>query len=219
MKKNIATIITFLENKKNKGVKNVFVSTQNLQKLKSYTAQLPSPNNKIPELTTKKKSQEISTPKIPPQKSIENNLQEKKSLSFHYQNKLKKASLLVLVDPSFNAQILTYEQQKLLHKMLTAISLDKDKVCILAIQQANLEEITQELTQLAPQFILIMGARALKQLKIGASLAQEHGKWFTFATSQVCTTYHPQFLINNPKYKRQTWVVLQEIQQKLSLRE
>ena len=79
MNKNIDKIITILENKKLNGIKNVFVSPQNLQKLKNYLTPPPAaPNHKTPEATTPKDSEKISTPKIAPQKPIKNNLQQQK---------------------------------------------------------------------------------------------------------------------------------------------
>ncbi len=69
-----------------------------------------------------------------------------------------------------------------------------------------------------PKAIVALGAVAAKTLlQISAPMSEFRGKWFDFRGSQLTVTYHPAFLLRDPRQKKETWKDLQMVMKFLGL--
>jgi len=66
--------------------------------------------------------------------------------------------------------------------------------------------------------IVALGAVAAKTLlAINAPMSELRGRWFDFRGTKLAVTYHPAFLLRDPRQKKETWKDLQMVMKDLGL--
>jgi uracil-DNA glycosylase len=69
-----------------------------------------------------------------------------------------------------------------------------------------------------PRVIVALGAVAAKTLlAVSAPMMQLRGCWFDFKGTKLAVTYHPAFLLRDPRQKKETWKDLQMVMKELGL--
>ena len=123
---------------------------------------------------------------------------------------------------------------QLLDKMLSAISLDRNKVYISNIinyrppdnRRPTEEEIkrylpfiTKHIEIIDPKIIVLLGSTAMNAL-VGNSIviSKMRGKWiekqFGSCKTSIIITFHPAFLMRQPAQKKLSWIDLKMIRDK-----
>ena len=206
MKENntvITQIIDFLEYKKHNKETKIFISPENWELLRQPVKE----EVKSSPLPIK---EEIKSPSQPVKNEVKSSPQQP---LFIYDNYQDSPTMLIIVDP-LNPKPLNKVQKELLGKMLNAINLSSQDVTILSFNTISKEKIEEEIKKFNTQLILIMGAKALKPL-LQQSFMEAQNRWFKINNIDTIATYHPQFLINNPKYKKESWEVLKKVQKNI----
>jgi uracil-DNA glycosylase family 4 len=63
-----------------------------------------------------------------------------------------------------------------------------------------------------------LGAVAAKTLlAINAPMSELRGKWYDFRGTKLAVTYHPAFLLRDPRQKKEAWKDLQMVMKDLGL--
>jgi DNA polymerase len=66
--------------------------------------------------------------------------------------------------------------------------------------------------------IVALGAVAAKTLlAINSSMSDLRGRWYDFRGTKLAVTYHPAFLLRDPRQKKETWKDLQMVMKELGL--
>lgn len=69
-----------------------------------------------------------------------------------------------------------------------------------------------------PKVIVALGAVAAKTLlAVNSSMAELRGRWYDFRNTKLAVTYHPAFLLRDPRQKKETWKDLQMVMKDLGL--
>jgi DNA polymerase len=69
-----------------------------------------------------------------------------------------------------------------------------------------------------PKAIVALGAVAAKTLlAINAPMAELRGRWYDFRGTKLAVTYHPAFLLRDPRQKKEAWKDLQMVMKELGL--
>jgi len=69
-----------------------------------------------------------------------------------------------------------------------------------------------------PKVIVALGAVAAKTLlAVNASMGELRGRWYDFRNTKLAVTYHPAFLLRDPRQKKETWKDLQMVMKELGL--
>jgi uracil-DNA glycosylase family 4 len=69
-----------------------------------------------------------------------------------------------------------------------------------------------------PKVIVALGAVAAKTLlAVNASMGELRGRWYDFRNTKLAVTYHPAFLLRDPRQKKETWKDLQMVMRELGL--
>ena len=69
-----------------------------------------------------------------------------------------------------------------------------------------------------PQVIVALGSTAATYvLGVKQSLASLRGQWFPSRGAKVAVTYHPAFLLRDPRQKAEAWKDLQRVMAELGL--
>jgi DNA polymerase len=69
-----------------------------------------------------------------------------------------------------------------------------------------------------PKAIVALGAVAAKTLlAINSSMTDLRGRWYDFRGTKLAVTYHPAFLLRDPRQKKETWKDLQMVMKYLEL--
>lgn len=127
---------------------------------------------------------------------------------------------------------------QLLNKMLSAIQLDRKDIYVTnalpwrlpqnrtATDQEILEFLPflqRQIEIIKPKCIYVLGTTAAKAiLSTPLSLDELRGKWHSYKSInmdrsiKVLVSYHPAFLLQSPKYKKEAWGDLQMLQKKLN---
>ena len=84
---------------------------------------------------------------------------------------------------------------------------------------ACLPFLKKQLEIIAPEVICILG-RIAAQALLGKDfkITQDRGKWFEFEGIPVMPTFHPAYLLRNPKAKRPVWEDVKQVMNKLGLK-
>lgn len=122
---------------------------------------------------------------------------------------------------------------KLLDKMLQAIGLNRQAVYIANVLKCRPpsnrdplpEEVAkctpyleQQIALLEPQLILAVGRIAAHHLLgLDLSLSRLRGQTYKFGSTPLLVTYHPAYLLRNPRDKSKAFQDLQQVQQLLQL--
>jgi uracil-DNA glycosylase family 4 len=78
--------------------------------------------------------------------------------------------------------------------------------------------LMRQIEAVKPKAIVALGAVAAKTLlAIHAPMSELRGQWFDFRGTKLAVTYHPAFLLRDPRQKKETWKDLQMVMKDLGL--
>jgi len=78
--------------------------------------------------------------------------------------------------------------------------------------------LMRQIAAIKPKAIVALGALAAKTLlAINAPMSEFRGRWFDFRGTKLAVTYHPAFLLRDPRQKKETWKDLQMVMKELGL--
>jgi uracil-DNA glycosylase len=78
--------------------------------------------------------------------------------------------------------------------------------------------LMRQIAAIQPKAIVALGAVAAKTLlAINAPMSEFRGRWFDFRSTKLAVTYHPAFLLRDPRQKKETWKDLQMVMKELGL--
>jgi DNA polymerase len=78
--------------------------------------------------------------------------------------------------------------------------------------------LMRQITAIKPKALVALGAVAAKTLlAINAPMSEFRGRWFDFRGTKLAVTYHPAFLLRDPRQKKETWKDLQMVMKELGL--
>jgi DNA polymerase len=78
--------------------------------------------------------------------------------------------------------------------------------------------LMRQIAVIKPRVIVALGAIAAKTLlAINAPMAELRGHWYDFRGTKLAVTYHPAFLLRDPRQKKETWKDLQMVMKDLGL--
>ncbi len=122
---------------------------------------------------------------------------------------------------------------QLLNNMITAMGLTRGQVYIANIVKCRppgnrtpefVEATTcsqfllQQIDIVRPEMIVALGSTAASYvLGVRQSLASLRGEWFSSRGAKVAITYHPAFLLRDPRQKAEAWKDLQRVMAELGL--
>ena len=127
---------------------------------------------------------------------------------------------------------------QLLDKMLSAIKLERKNVYITNVLPWRLPQnrtptdqeildflpfLQKQIEIIKPKFIYLLGTTATKAiLSTPLSLEKLRGKWHKYQSMNidnainVLVSYHPEFLLKSPEYKKEAWNDLQMLEKKIN---
>jgi uracil-DNA glycosylase family 4 len=122
---------------------------------------------------------------------------------------------------------------QLLNNMIKAMGLQRDEVYIANIikcrppgnrtpERDECETcspfLMRQIAVIKPKVIVALGAVAAKTLlAINAPMAELRGHWYDFRGTKLAVTYHPAFLLRDPRQKKEAWKDLQMVMKELGL--
>jgi DNA polymerase len=78
--------------------------------------------------------------------------------------------------------------------------------------------LMRQIAVIKPRVIVALGAVAAKTLlAINAPMSELRGHWYDFKGTKLAVTYHPAFLLRDPRQKKETWKDLQMVMKDLGL--
>jgi len=79
--------------------------------------------------------------------------------------------------------------------------------------------LMRQIDVIKPKAIVALGAVAAKNLlAVNDSMANLRGRWYDFRNSKLLVTYHPAYLLRDPRQKKETWKDLQMAMEFLGLK-
>jgi uracil-DNA glycosylase len=79
--------------------------------------------------------------------------------------------------------------------------------------------LMRQIAVIHPKAIVALGAVAAKTLlAVSAPMSELRGHWFDFRGTKLAVTYHPAFLLRDPRQKKETWKDLQMVMKDLGLK-
>jgi DNA polymerase len=79
--------------------------------------------------------------------------------------------------------------------------------------------LMRQIEVIGPKAIVALGAVAAKTLlAINAPMSELRGKWYDFRGTKLAVTYHPAFLLRDPRQKKEAWKDLQMVMKELGLK-
>ena len=79
--------------------------------------------------------------------------------------------------------------------------------------------LMRQIEVIKPKVIVALGAVAAKNLlAMNDSMANLRGRWYDFKGSKLIVTYHPAYLLRDPRQKKETWKDLQMAMKELGLK-
>ncbi len=79
--------------------------------------------------------------------------------------------------------------------------------------------LLRQIDVIRPKVIVALGAVAAKNLlAINDSMANLRGRWYDFRDSKLLVTYHPAYLLRDPRQKKEAWKDLQMVMKYLGLK-
>jgi uracil-DNA glycosylase family 4 len=122
---------------------------------------------------------------------------------------------------------------QLLNNMITAMGLKREQVYIANIvkcrppgnRQPERDEcetcmpfLMRQIDVIKPEVIVALGATAAKNLLgLNDSMINLRGRFYDFRNTKLLVTYHPAFLLRDPRQKKETWKDLQLVMEFLQL--
>jgi uracil-DNA glycosylase len=114
---------------------------------------------------------------------------------------------------------------QLLNNMIKAMGIQRENVYIANIikcrppgnRQPERDEcetcspfLMRQIEVVKPKVIVALGAVAAKTLlAMNAPMSELRGRWYDFRGTKLAVTYHPAFLLRDPRQKKETWKDLQ----------
>lgn len=78
--------------------------------------------------------------------------------------------------------------------------------------------LMRQIQVINPKAIVALGAVAAKTLlAINAPMSELRGRWYDFRGTKLAVTYHPAFLLRDPRQKKEAWKDLQMVMKELGL--
>ena len=78
--------------------------------------------------------------------------------------------------------------------------------------------LMRQITVINPKVIVALGAVAAKTLlAINSPMSDLRGRWYDFRGTKLAVTYHPAFLLRDPRQKKEAWKDLQMVMKELGL--
>jgi len=124
---------------------------------------------------------------------------------------------------------------QLLNKMIEAMGLKREQVYIANVVKCRppgnrtpeREEtetcspfLLRQIAVIQPKAIVALGAVAARcLLGLNEPMAKLRGRWFDFRGTRLAVTYHPAFLLRDPRQKKETWKDLQMVMDYLGLKQ
>ncbi len=79
--------------------------------------------------------------------------------------------------------------------------------------------LLRQIDTIQPKVIVALGAVAAKNLlAMNDSMANLRGRWYDFKGSKLAVTYHPAYLLRDPRQKKEAWKDLQMVMKYLGLK-
>ena len=79
--------------------------------------------------------------------------------------------------------------------------------------------LMRQIEVIRPKVIVALGAVAAKNLlAVNDSMANLRGRWYDFRNSKLVVTYHPAYLLRDPRQKKEAWKDLQMAMKYLGLK-
>ena len=79
--------------------------------------------------------------------------------------------------------------------------------------------LMRQIAVVQPKVIVALGAVAAKNLlAVQSSLGDLRGRWFEYRGCKLAVTYHPAFLLRDPRQKAEAWKDLQMVMKELGLK-
>jgi DNA polymerase len=76
----------------------------------------------------------------------------------------------------------------------------------------------RQIEAIRPKALVALGAVAAKSLlAINAPMSELRGRWYDFRGTKLAVTYHPAFLLRDPRQKKEAWKDLQMVMKDLGL--
>ena len=123
---------------------------------------------------------------------------------------------------------------QLLNNMITAMGLQREQVFIANVVKCRPPKnrtpepveantcspfLLQQIDIVQPQVIVALGGTAATYLLgVKQSLASLRGQWFDVRGAKCAVTYHPAFLLRDPRQKGEAWKDLQRVMSELKLK-
>ena len=78
--------------------------------------------------------------------------------------------------------------------------------------------LLRQIAAISPKVLVALGAVAAKTLlAINAPMADMRGHWYDFRGTRLAVTYHPAFLLRDPRQKKEAWKDLQMVMKELGM--
>jgi uracil-DNA glycosylase family 4 len=78
--------------------------------------------------------------------------------------------------------------------------------------------LMRQIEAVRPKALVALGAVAAKSLlAINAPMSELRGRWYDFRGTKLAVTYHPAFLLRDPRQKKETWKDLQMVMKEMGL--
>jgi DNA polymerase len=78
--------------------------------------------------------------------------------------------------------------------------------------------LMRQVAVIQPKAIVALGAVAAKTLlSLNAPMTELRGRWYDFRGTRLAVTYHPAFLLRDPRQKKEAWKDLQMVMKELGL--
>jgi len=79
--------------------------------------------------------------------------------------------------------------------------------------------LMRQIEVIGPKALVALGAVAAKTLlAINAPMSELRGRWYDFRGTKLAVTYHPAFLLRDPRQKKETWKDLQMVMKELGMK-
>jgi uracil-DNA glycosylase family 4 len=79
--------------------------------------------------------------------------------------------------------------------------------------------LMRQIEVIGPKALVALGAVAAKTLlAINAPMSELRGRWYDFRGRKLAVTYHPAFLLRDPRQKKEAWKDLQMVMKELRLK-
>ncbi len=78
--------------------------------------------------------------------------------------------------------------------------------------------LMRQIEVIGPKAIVALGAVAAKTLlAVNAPMSELRGRWYDFRGTKLAVTYHPAFLLRDPRQKKEAWKDLQMVMKELGM--